>query len=202
MESWIGEYGENSNPLNKDTKGTHPDVHNIHCIGRNGMMFGISGTKWTIHNIKVQRCKPLEILTLETLFCSIPFNNHCNTLSHKHKLTQSPNYNMGMGQTLVQIFSWSTSHQNYLWQKSLVSNDIPVHAKLPQKVYYDWQKYRIFGKNGLTVIPNCHCNKKLKMYFHLEDFVAPTGKICAVSRDLRLLSNNLSVGMYNNYKVS
>ena len=38
--------GVYSNVCNKGTKGTHPDVHNIHvCIGVNGMTFGISGTK-------------------------------------------------------------------------------------------------------------------------------------------------------------
>ena len=114
------------------------------CIGGNGMMFGISGTKWTLHNRKVQRCKPLEVLTLETLFCSIPIKNHCNTPSHNHKLTKSPNYNMGVAQTLFQIFTWSTNHQNHLWRNSFVSFE--MHAKLPQKVYYDWQKYRIFGQ--------------------------------------------------------
>ena len=137
--------GVYSHVCSKGTKGTHPDVHKIcTCIGVNGMRFGISGTKWTVHNRKVQRCKPLEILTLETLFCSCPIKNHCTTHSHNHKLIQSPNYNMGVAQTLVQIFTWSTSHQNYLWQNSLVSYEI--HAKLPQKVYCDWQKYIIVGK--------------------------------------------------------
>lgn len=50
-----------------------------------------------------------------------------------------------------------------------------------------------WGKNGLTVIPNYHCNKELKINFHLEDLVTPRGKICAASRDPRLLSNNLRV---------
>ena len=51
----------------------------------------------------------------------------------------------------------------------------------------------LLGQNGLTVIPNSHGNKKLKIYFRLDDLVTSTGKICAVSWDLRLLSNNLEV---------
>ena len=139
------------------TKG-HTQMFTLYtCLGVNGMTFGISGIKWTVHNRKVQRCKPLEILTLETPFCSCPIKNHCNTLSYNHKLTQSPNYNMGVAQTLVQIFTWITRHQNYLWHTCKIATESVLWLT----------KYGIFGKNGLTVIQNRHCNRKLKIYLNL-----------------------------------
>lgn len=90
-------------------------------------------------------------------FGSCPIKNHCNTLSYNHKLTQSPNYNMGVAQTLVQIFTWITRHQNYLWHTCKIATESVLWLT----------KYGIFGKNGLTVIQNCHCNKKLKIYLNL-----------------------------------
>lgn len=152
--------GVYSHLCNKGTKGTHPDVHKIYtCIGVNGMTFGISGTKWTVHNRKVQRCKPLEILTLETPFCSCPIKNHCTTPSYNHKLTQFPNYNMGVAQTLVQIFTWITRHQNYLWHTCKIATESVLWLTKIRNFGEKWA----YSNSKLS----CHCNKKLKIYLNL-----------------------------------
>lgn len=71
---------------------------------------------------------------------------------------------MGVAQTLVQIFTWSTK---IICDKTVLSV-MKYMQNCHRKCTMIDKSTEFLEKNGLTIIQNCHCNKKLKIYLNLQ----------------------------------